>query len=253
VFFSGQRPLSLSHLEIPASLRVAVAAPHPDDFDAIAITMRWFQSNGNEIELAVLTSGASGVEDGFARACTPEAKRKIREEEQRASCERFGLDSAHLEFLRLSEDSESHPLLTGDNIATVRAFLLRVRPDVIFLPHGEDTNTAHQRTHGFVTGVVEKEQLSVLLCLSEDPKTLGIRRDLAVGFNESDADWKASLLRLHASQHERNLHTRGRGFDERILSTNRRAAMESRSSALYAEAFEFACYERGRLEPGACR
>lgn len=252
-FFSGQRPLSLSRLEIPASLRIAVAAPHPDDFDAIAITMRWFQKNGNEIELAVLTSGSSGVEDGFAGARTPDAKRQVREAEQRASCELFGLASSHLEFLRLSEDSEAHPLANVDNLATVRTFLLRVRPDIIFLPHGKDTNVAHQRTHEFVTGVVEKERLSVLLCLNEDPKSLDIRRDLTVWFSESDAGWKARLLRLHASQHERNLRTRGRGFDERILSMNRRATVESGSSALYAEAFELACYERGRLErDGSC-
>jgi LmbE family N-acetylglucosaminyl deacetylase len=247
-FFSGQRPLVLSRLEISASLRIAVAAPHPDDFDAIAITMRWFQKNGNEIALAVLTSGTSGVENGFAGAGTPEAKRKVREAEQRASCELFGLDPARLEFLRLSEDFEAHPLPTGDNIAMVRAFLARFHPDIIFLPHGNDTNVAHQRTHEFVTGIVEKERLSVFLCLNEDPKSLGIRRDLTVGFDESEAEWKACLLRLHASQHERNLRTRGRGFDERILSMNRRAAVELGSSARYAEAFELACYEHGRLQ-----
>jgi LmbE family N-acetylglucosaminyl deacetylase len=247
-FFSGQRPLALSHLEIPASLRIAVAAPHPDDFDAVAVTMHWFQKNGNAIELAVLTSGVSGVEDGFAGAGTPDAKRKVREAEQHASCELFGLDPSRLQFLRLSEDSAAHPLSTDENIAAVRTFLLRVHPDLIFLPHGNDTNVAHQRTHEFVTGVVEKERLSVLLCLNEDPKSLGVRRDLIAGFDATEAGWKARLLRLHASQHERNLRTRGRGFDERILTMNRRAAVESGSPAPYAEAFEFACYERGRLQ-----
>ncbi|MBP1768990.1 MAG: hypothetical protein H6P98_3105, partial [Candidatus Aminicenantes bacterium] len=69
---------------------MAVLAPHPDDFDAAGVTLRLFQRNGNRVSLAVLTSGASGVEDGF---CSPPAraeKARIRENEQRASCRFFG-------------------------------------------------------------------------------------------------------------------------------------------------------------------
>ena len=85
------RPACLNSLAIPPGLRVAVLAPHPDDFDAAGVTLRVFQRNGNRVSLAVLTSGAGGVEDGF---CSPPAraeKARIRENEQRASCRFFGL------------------------------------------------------------------------------------------------------------------------------------------------------------------
>ena len=59
------RPLFLRTLPLNPTLRVVVLAPHPDDFDAIGISMRTLQENGNPIDVTVLTSGASGVEDDF--------------------------------------------------------------------------------------------------------------------------------------------------------------------------------------------
>ena len=250
--FSGDRPITLSDLAVPASLRIAVAAPHPDDFDVIAIAMRFFHKNGNEIHLAVLTSGANGVEDGFADAHTPEIKCRIREAEQRESCRLFGLPASRLNFLRLAQDREGHPDVSHANQYLVRGFLRRAKPDIIFLPHGADTNVTHQRTHAFVTAAIASEQFSVVACLNEDPKSLAIRRDLVMPFGKAYADWKAGLLRAHASQQQRNLRTRRRGFDERILDVNRRAAETLDSELPFVEAFELAFYERGRLtlEPG---
>jgi hypothetical protein len=48
------------------------------------------------------------------------------------------------------------------------------------------------------------------------------------------------LLRLHRSQHQRNLNTRGQGFDERVLIVNRRTGRGL--NAEYAEAFELERY-----------
>ena len=63
VYGAHQEPqmLSLEHRQMAKTLRVAITAPHPDDFDAIAVTMRMLHRNGNTIDLAVLTSGMSGV------------------------------------------------------------------------------------------------------------------------------------------------------------------------------------------------
>ena len=119
----------------------------------------------------MLTRGVSGVEDGYAGAHTAEEKVSLREAEQRASSEQFGLDPSRLAFLRLAEDARGHPELNAENTAAVRGFLERARADIIFLPHGRDANVAHQRTHAFVTGIVAEDRLSVLLCLNEDPKT----------------------------------------------------------------------------------
>jgi hypothetical protein len=65
-----------------------------------------------------------------------------------------------------------------------------------------------------------------------------LRPDIYTAFGEEDAQWKAQLLRFHDSQQQRNLNTRGHGFDQRILDTNRQIARELGLQAPYAEAFE---------------
>ena len=46
------------------------------------------------------------------------------------------------------------------------------------------------------------------------------------------------MLRHHRSQQERNLRTRGHGFDARVLEVNREAARELGAALPYAEVFE---------------
>src|SRR5512138_2812149 len=99
--FPRQRPLFLKELSIPAAARITVLAPHPDDFDVAGVTLRFFQDQGNRIDLAVLTSGASGVEDDFSASPDTAVKAALREAEQRASCRFFGLPESRLVFLRL--------------------------------------------------------------------------------------------------------------------------------------------------------
>ena len=249
-----KRPLALSDLRLPEVASVAVTAPHPDDFDAIAITMRWFHQRGHRVEVAVLTRGTSGVDDGFAGAHTAEEKTLVREQEQRASCALFGLDPSALRFLRLGNDEHGKLSLGESSRAAVTGFLSALQPDIIFMPHGKDSNVAHQRTHDLVAGIVTAERLSVLLCLNEDPKTLQIRRDLVVEFDEDAAAWKSRLLTAHASQQARNIRVRGNGVDERLLDVNRQSAALVGASSEYAECFELAVYHEGKLTPvHSCR
>ena len=65
-----------------------------------------------------------------------------------------------------------------------------------------------------------------------------MRYDFYTAFGPEEADWKATLLRFHQSQHQRNLNTRGKGFDERILEVNRQTADECPGDQEFAEAFE---------------
>lgn len=240
--FHGNRPLYLNTLQIPDRLRLVVLAPHPDDFDAIGVALRFFRDNGNLIELGVLTSGASGVEDSFCS--TPDAvmKARLREDEQRASCRFFGLPESQLGFLRLAEDEKGHLLESGENIERVRQYLLEKRPDLVFLPHGNDTNTGHQRANAIFHRIATSEGLSLAACLNRDPKTIHMRSDLYMLFGEAEAEWKRQLLSFHRSQQQRNLHMRGYGFDERILRMNRQSAEELKNSTRYAEAFELEFY-----------
>lgn len=223
----------LAEMDWPTTLRVAVLAPHPDDFDAIGVTMRQLYENGNSITVAVLTTGAGGVEDEYAP--TTEAKRDTREAEQRASCRFFGLQAERLTFLRMAEDATGHLIPNAANRALLQAWCDAQQPDVVFMPHGNDTNADHRRAYALFQ---EIKRAPLLACLNRDPKTIACRADLATGFGEAMATWKAKLLRFHASQQQRNLRIRGYGFDERILRMNRQVATELGGPWPYAECFE---------------
>jgi LmbE family N-acetylglucosaminyl deacetylase len=201
--------------------RWLVLAPHPDDFDVVAVTLRHFAGAGAEITLEVLSGGASGVEDDFASGW--EAKTAAREAEQRESCGMFGLPAAALHFHRLSEDAEGHMADISGNQARVHALLDARSPDGVILPHGNDSNADHRRTFRGFQAWCETRPNPPLALLVRDPKNLGMRVDLITPYEAETAAWKAALLRCHRSQHERNLRSRGIGFDERILGPERAA------------------------------
>lgn len=228
-------PRALRELALPGPLQVLVLAPHPDDFDAIGLTLRHLHAQGHVLHVAVLTGGASGVEDGFAGA-TPDAdKAALREGEQRASCAFFGLPPQRLHFLRLWQGGT-------DDDAADRARLadwMAARPaDLVFMPHGNDSNRTHRRTYEAVCSVANAQGSGAWAFLNQDAKTMQMRIDVHHAFDQSDAAWKAQLLRCHRSQQERNLRTRGTGFDARVLEVNRRSAEALGTRLPYAEAFE---------------
>lgn len=229
-------PLNLARLSLPSPLTLVVLAPHPDDFDAIGVTLRFFHQRGDTIHLAVLTSGASGVEDGFSGALTTEEKAALREAEQTASCKFFGLPPERLTFLRLPPDEKGNPRMDTKNHACIRDYLLQHRPDLVFMPHWNDSNVTHQRTYALFRAVALAENLQLWAVLNQDAKTVAMRTDLYMPFDNDDAAWKAELLRLHRSQHQRNLNTRGQGFDERVLAVSRSSGLDLKVA--YAEIFE---------------
>ncbi len=104
--FDCPKPGSIRKIEMPSVLNVTVMAPHPDDFDIVAVTLRWLEAGGAELFLEVLTGGASGVEDVFA--ATWDEKTDAREAEQLAACRLFGLEEGRIRFHRLAEDNEGH-------------------------------------------------------------------------------------------------------------------------------------------------
>ena len=58
--YGPDRPVRLNTLVFPEHLRVIVLGPHPDDFDAIGVTMRLFLGQGHFIAAAVLSSADAG-------------------------------------------------------------------------------------------------------------------------------------------------------------------------------------------------
>lgn len=245
--FTTNNPQPLQTYTFPQELRVLALAPHPDDFDAIGATMRFFQENGNPLYVTVLTSGWSGVEDSFCPTPTAEIKAELREQEQKASLRFFGLGQTHLEFLLLEEDERGHLLENEANSERMRKHLLSIRPELVFLPHGNDTNLDHQRLYKTFHGLAEEVGYPLVAFLNHDPKTIRMRPDLYLGFGEEEAKWKGELLRHHRSQHQRNLNQRGYGIDERILRTNRSSAKAFSLKVPYAEVFELEFFAAGEL------
>lgn len=226
----ASRPLR--DVVFPRPLTILVAAPHPDDFDAIAVTLRHLHAQGHAIRLAVLTSGAGGVDDGFAGTLDASARTLLREAEQRASCDLFGLAPEAVSFLRLWGGDDSD--------APLAAWMAAHPADLVFLPHGNDSNRTHRRTFEAVTRLAAAHGRPAWALLNQDAKTVAMRPDVHVDFDEAEAAWKASLLRCHRSQQERNLRTRGIGFDQRVLAVNRAAAVDlgAATTRPYAEVFE---------------
>ncbi len=219
-------------------MRLLVLAPHPDDFDEIGVTLRFFRDNGNPIFVAVVSSGASGVEESFCSPPAAETRAEIREQEQRRSCHFFGLPETHLDFLRLPEDSDGHICDTPQSYKEIRRCVDSIRPALVFLPHGSDANASHRRTCTIFMRVASEAGFSLAGFFFRDPKTISMSYDLYTPFGTAEAAWKSSLLRFHTSQQQRNLNARGVGLDDRIMEVNRQIARECPGEHEFAEAFE---------------
>ncbi|MCX7886613.1 MAG: PIG-L family deacetylase [Verrucomicrobiae bacterium] len=221
------KPRAIPEVKWPFNQRILVLSPHPDDFDAVAVTMRFFHQRGDLIYVAVLSGSAGGVLDSF---CPAVNKVAVREQEQRASIRFFGLPEQSLTFLRLPEDAEGHLI---ENPDAVRREIEVFQPTLVVLPHYNDTNAGHRRAYAMFRKVS-----AVPALLFQDPKTTEFRCDLYMPFDDATADWKRKLLLHHRSQDHRNRTLRGHGFDDRILNVNRSAAAKIGCHAPYAEAFQ---------------
>lgn len=210
-------------------------APHPDDPDAVAVTLRLLAQHGWDLRWVIVTSGWSGVQDDFVGPGV-EAKINARMEEQRASAKLFGLSDDRLSFLRLAETDSGELEDTPANQQRLREVLDAIRPDLVILPHRYDTNATHRRVYEWLASWAEGQDRPILALGNEDPKTLDFQPNVQVCFDQETARWKASLLECHRSQSVRNQATRGITFAERILSVNRR------SDGMYIERFRAECF-----------
>jgi len=238
----ADRLCPIPKLALSGALKVLVMAPHPDDFDAIGVTMKYLSDNGNPIALGVARSGG-GIEEAYCPGFTLSEKANLREQEQRRSLRFFGLPDAAVTFLRLANDDADDQLTDApENAAAIESFLAEKAPDIVFMPHGNDTNSGHRAMHALVAQAARRSGRTLVALLNRDPKTVSMRMDLYMPFGREEADWKSTLMRFHDSQHQRNLRTRGHGVDERILDVNRDTARALSLAHEYAEAFEIECY-----------
>ncbi len=245
-------------VRFPTNAKILVFGPHPDDPESVSITCRILMRLGCDIWATIVTMSPSGVEDEYAQrrqnndSIDLEKKKiDIRRREQTLAIERFGLSLDRLTFLCIEENKG---LDVPHNSAKMRDHLLSVAPDIVIMPIGKDPNQTHARVYQVfrenAKDLTLKKEKPVVALYNEDPKTLEIRHDLFVLFGEESADWKRVLLRIHHSQHQRNMNSRGMGFDERILHMNnlsykrlQKMLPNADSPAKYAEVFEIELFD----------
>jgi LmbE family N-acetylglucosaminyl deacetylase len=126
---------------------VLVIAPHPDD-EAIGCGGKlWLHSQrGDIVRLVFLTSGERGMGDD-----RPDAVRSIREAEARAASAVLG--ALPPDFLRLAD------MGLGDDVAgaamRLRAVIEACPPDLIYLPHPDESHPDHAATLPIVSQALE--------------------------------------------------------------------------------------------------
>ena len=98
------------------------------------------------IELAVVST-SSGVEDSYRNCSSNAEKAKIRGQEQRQSCRFFGLDENRITFLDFLKEDQTQPIEISENTEMLRKYISAKQPDIVFLPHGNDTNASHKRMY----------------------------------------------------------------------------------------------------------
>ncbi len=230
-------PVDLRTVQWRQKLRLLVTAPHPDDFDAISMTLHHLKKAGHELYVVVAQTG-SGIDKVYGMDMSQQDRTMHRNQEQRASFTFFGLPKDHYRILVLENALDDQVDYTEKNIQTFETIVLEIRPDILFMPHGNDTNRAHRDMCRMMRSIARRMTWPIVLMLNSDAKTVDMRKDCYMAFNQEEAIWKRQLLRHHDSQHQRNLRDRGYGFDDRVLMLNGRTAQELGIAQPYAESFE---------------
>jgi len=237
---------------------VLVLAPHMDDPDSVAVTLRHFAGNGCSVRCLIVCSSHGGVTDHFAldharksgleldKGEMPLYKCGIRRAEQIESLRLGAFVAGPPEFLSVEEDERGNLTASETNALTIAEALSSYDPDIVIMPHGEDTNAAHVNVYRFfrraAAHLAIRRGRPLLGLYNRDAKTLRITEHLAVPFDIEASEWKSGLLKAHRSQHERNLELRGYGFDERVLRLNRGTwdELSGKIGAAWTRAYPFA-------------
>ena len=237
-YLSSQgKPVDLRTVSWPQKLRLLVTAPHPDDFDAIGVTLQYLQTQGHELYAIVAQTG-SGIDTIYGAGMTKQDRTLLRNREQRASFAFFGLPQSHYQILALDNAADDQVDYTENNICRLKEIVRKIQPNILFMPHGNDSNRAHRDMYRMMRHIAKCMEWPIALMLNSDVKTVDMRKDWFVPFSQEKAQWKRQLLRFHDSQHQRNLRVRGYGFDDRVLSLTRQTAKELGITLPYAASFE---------------
>jgi N-acetylglucosamine malate deacetylase 1 len=213
-------------------MNIVVFAPHPDD-DVIGCggTIAAHVQAGHGVTLVYLTSGEAG-----SLNVPPDELRIIREDEARKGMARLGVND--LIFLHFPDgDLDFSP----ESIRTLVKLIREKNPDVVYLPHAQESPRDHRVTHELGMEAVRRASGPWFQDCGTEPwavnQVLAYEVWTPIAFPTFYADitsWidcKTAALCCHASQVE-NV-----GYDEAVKCLNRYRGILS-GAGRYCEAFQ---------------
>lgn len=128
-------------------MKIMVFAPHPDD-EVIGCggTIAAHVRAGDEVVIVYLTSGEAG-----SLAIPPDELKVVREGEARQGAEILGVKD--LIFLRFPD---GYLDFSPERIRTLVELVRETKPDVVYLPHAQETPRDHRVTHELVLEAVRR-------------------------------------------------------------------------------------------------
>jgi len=119
-------------------MKIIVIAPHPDD-EVIGCggTIATHVQAGDEVGIVYLTSGEAG-----SLAIPSDELTTIREEEARQGAKHLGVND--LIFLRFPD---GYLDFSPERIRSMVSLIREKKPDVVYLPHAQETPRDHRVTH----------------------------------------------------------------------------------------------------------
>lgn len=194
--FGGFAPLP--SLDLPAKApRALIFSPHPDDECIIGgLALRLMRQSGFRVLNVAVTQGSK------------KERQQGRLKELKAACEYIGFD-----LIQTSENGLENINLAGRaafpekwaaSVVRIAEILEEQKPEVIFLPHDDDFNTAHIGVHHLVVEALQK--LGNVSCWAVETEFWGEMKgpNLMVESSSKDVGDLLAALSFHEEEVKRN-------------------------------------------------
>ena len=213
-------------------MKVVVFAPHPDD-EVIGCggTIAAHVQAGDEVLIVYLTSGEAG-----SLAIPPDELKVVREGEARQGAEILGVKD--LIFLRFPD---GYLDFSPERICTLIKLIREKKPDVVYLPHAQETPRDHRVTHELGLEAIRRaggpwfQDCGAELWHVKHVLTYEVWTPIVSPTYYNDVtpwiDLKTAALCCHGSQ------TSGISYDEAVKCLNRYRGILS-GAGDYCEAFQ---------------
>jgi LmbE family N-acetylglucosaminyl deacetylase len=197
-------------------LKIIAFSPHADDLSISAGGFLSHLTTHNQVVPALAYTGWRGVMGHPSRRAAIARREKEMRREARI------LSLADPVFLRLSTYEDTSPKARTHDVAKIKSFLLRMKPDLILAPAITDQHPRHRLLTSLIRRALKTSRLRVQLLTYETPWSLFKNEDInfLVPLSRPAFIKKIKAIGVHASQLSRTDFVK----ISRALSTFRAAA-----------------------------